>query len=107
MSQKKIALTTTGSKEEAQKIARALIERRLAACVNIVGPIESIYRWEAKVESAGEWLLLIKTTANAFAAVSAAITELHSYQLPECVQIPVEAGSENYLRWIEENMAGG
>jgi len=99
----KVVLTTCGSKEEAEKIAQALVERRLAACVNMVPAIESVYRWEGKVESATEWLLLIKTTAGRFEAVREAIREMHSYDLPECVMISIEGGSPEYLKWIEEN----
>ncbi len=104
MTDKRIVLTTAGSQEEAQKIALALVERRLAACVNIVGPIQSVYRWKGAVESAPEHLLIIKTTAAAFARVRDAIRELHSYELPECVMLPIEAGSEEYLRWIAESV---
>jgi periplasmic divalent cation tolerance protein len=104
MSDKKIVLTTVGSREEGQKMARALVERRLAACVNVAGPMDSVYRWKGEVESATEWLLLIKTTAGQFERVRAAIQELHSYELPECVEIAIEAGSEEYLRWIGENV---
>src|SRR5437660_7827588 len=84
MTDKKLVLSTAGSKEEAQKIARALVERLLAACVNIVA-VESIYRWEGEVEQAQEWLLVIKTTDEAFDRVRAAIKELHSYEVPECI----------------------
>src|SRR5437879_10519315 len=84
MTDKKLVLSTAGSKEEAQKIARALVERMLAACVNIVA-VESIYRWEGEVEQAQEWLLVIKTTDEAFERVRDAITELHSYEVPECI----------------------
>jgi periplasmic divalent cation tolerance protein len=104
MDEKKIVLTTAGSKEEAQRIAHALVERRLAACVNLAGPVESIYRWKGEIENAEEWLLLIKTTASAFPGVRDAIRELHSYELPECVQIPIETGSPDYLNWIQENV---
>lgn len=104
MDSKKIVLTTAGSHEEARQIARALVERRLAACVNLVGPIESIYRWKEEVETAPEWLLLIKTTAGAFENVRDAIRELHSYELPECIEIPIEAGSAEYLHWMEQNV---
>jgi periplasmic divalent cation tolerance protein len=107
MDEKKIVLTAAGSKEEAQEIARALVERRLAACVNLVGPVQSIYRWKDAIENAEEWLLLIKTTAAAFPAVCDTIRELHSYELPECVQIPIEAGSADYLEWIQKNVGGG
>ena len=106
MSDKKIVLTTTGSREEAGKIAHALVERRLAACVNIVGPIHSVYRWQGKVESAPEHLLLIKTTAARFDAVAKAIRELHSYELPECIALPIERGSAEYLEWIDQSVAG-
>jgi periplasmic divalent cation tolerance protein len=104
MSDKKIVLTTAGSREEAEKIAHALVERRLAACVNIVGPIQSVYRWQGKVESAPEHLLLVKTMAVQFDAVAKAIGELHSYDLPECIQLPIEGGSAEYLEWIEQSL---
>ena len=106
MSDKKIVFTTAGSREEAEKIAQALLERRLAACVNILGPIHSVYRWQGKVETAAEHLLLIKTTAAMFDSVARAIRELHSYELPECIQVAIEAGSEEYLKWIEESVVG-
>ena len=104
MTRAKIVVTTCGSVEEAQKIARELVERRVAACVNIVSPIQSVYRWQGKVESATEWLLLIKTTAEKFDAVRDAIGELHSYDLPECIMVSIEGGSPEYLKWIEENI---
>ncbi len=104
MTPKRIVLTTCGSKDEAQRIAHELVERHLAACVNIAGPIASVYRWKGEVESAEEWLLLIKTTVEAFERVGAAIRELHSYELPECVQLAIEKGSSEYLDWIGENV---
>lgn len=100
----RVVLTTAGSQEEAQKIAHALVERKLAACVNIVPRIESVYRWQGKVESATEWLLIVKTTAEAFPSVRDAIKELHSYDLPECVMLEIADGSEAYLGWIGENI---
>ena len=102
--EKRIVLTTAGSREEAQRIARALVDRQLAACVNLLGPIESIYRWKGQVEEAQEWLLLIKTTAAGFAAVRDAIRELHSYELPECIAIDITDGSPDYLRWLGEQV---
>ena len=104
MTDKQIVLSTAGSEDEARKIARSLIEQRLAACVNIVAGIESIYRWQNKIESSREWLLLIKTTAEQFRAVQAAIRELHSYDLPECVAISIHDGSAEYLNWIAESV---
>jgi periplasmic divalent cation tolerance protein len=104
MTDKRIVLSTAASEEEAQKIARHLVEKQLAACVNIVPRIASIYRWQGKVESSQEWLLLIKTTAERFPAVRDAVRELHSYELPECIAISVEDGSADYLQWIEDSM---
>jgi periplasmic divalent cation tolerance protein len=101
----RIVLTTASSEEEARKIAHALVERRLAACVNIVPHVESIYRWQGKVETAKEWLLLIKTQADLFKRVCDAVKGQHSYDLPECVMLEVAAGSEAYLNWIAENVS--
>jgi periplasmic divalent cation tolerance protein len=99
-----LVLTTAGSEEEARKIARTLVEHRLAACVNIVPHVQSVYRWKETVEEAVEWLLVIKSTAGAFARVREAIAELHSYQLPECLCVGIEDGSTGYLNWIEESV---
>ena len=106
MTDKRLVLTTAGSQQEAHRIAHELVERRLAACVNIVAPVQSIYRWQGKVESSEEWLLLIKTTTGMFSALSQAIHELHSYDVPECIAMSIEEGSENYLNWIGESVAG-
>jgi periplasmic divalent cation tolerance protein len=95
-----IVLTTAGSADEARKIARALVERRLAACVNIVPQIESVYRWQGKIESASELLLVIKTDAGAFEGVRATLEALHSYEIPECVMFSVDEGEQEYLDWI-------
>ena len=105
MTDKRLVLTTAGSAEEARKIARHIMEQRLAACVNIVPKIESVYRWQGKVESSAEWLLLIKTTVEKFPSVRNSIRELHSYDLPECIAIAVEDGSEEYLDWIADSVA--
>ena len=104
MTDKRVVLTTCGSLEEARKIAHALIERRLAACVNIVSQVESVYRWQDKVETAAEWLLVIKTTEGAFARLRDALHELHSYETPECIAIGIEDGSAAYLEWIGESV---
>ena len=106
MTDKRIVLSTAGSEEEARKMANHLVESRLAACVNIVLHVESIYRWEGKVESGREWLLIIKTSAELFPAVRDAIRELHSYELPECIAIDVEDGSTEYLEWLGDSMNG-
>src|SRR5438552_16910281 len=104
MTDKRIVLTTAGSEEEARKIAQHLVEHRLAACVNIVPQVESIYRWQGKVESSREWLLVVKSTAVKFATVRDAIRELHSYDLPECIAISIEEGSPQYLQWLAESV---
>lgn len=104
MTDKRIVLSTAGSEDEARKIAHHLVEQRLAACVNIIPRIESVYRWEGKVESNREYLLLIKTSSTMFPEVRDAILELHSYELPECVEIAVEDGSSEYLQWMEESL---
>jgi len=104
MTDKRIVLTTASSEEEAAKIAHQLVERRLAACVNIVPRVESIYRWQGKVESAEEWLLIVKTTAERFPAVRDAIRELHSYELPECIALTVDDGSLPYLNWLGDSV---
>jgi len=98
-----VVLVTTGSEEEAEKIARNLVEGQLAACVNIVSPIRSIYRWEGKVTDDKEWLLLIKTRESLFPQVEKRVKELHSYQVPEVVALPIVAGSQAYLRWVKES----
>jgi periplasmic divalent cation tolerance protein len=104
MTDKRIVLTTAGSEGEAHKIARHLVENRLAACVNIVPQVESIYRWQGKVDSSGEWLLLVKTTEERIPAVRDAIRELHSYELPECIVLHIEDGSSDYLQWLADSV---
>lgn len=104
MTDHKLVLTTAGSQEEAGKIARALVERRLAACVNIIPQVASVFRWHGKVEEAEEHLLLIKTTSAMFGRVREAIQELHSYDLPECICLSMEDGSTAYLEWIADSV---
>jgi len=104
MTDKRIVLCTAGSEDEAHKIARHLVERQLAACVNIVPQVESIYRWQGKVESSREWLLLIKTSAEQFPAIRDAIQELHSYELSECIAVSIEEGSSEYLDWLADSL---
>ena len=103
MTDKKIVLTTAGSADEARRIAEALVERKLAACVNIVPKITSIYRWKEKVEEAEEWMLVIKTGV-AFEKVRDAIQEMHAYELPECLAIAIEDGSPEYLKWLADSV---
>jgi periplasmic divalent cation tolerance protein len=104
MTDKTIVLTNTGSQTEARHIARALVERKLAASVNIVSGVESTYWWKGKMETTPEWMLLIKTVRANFEQVRDAIRELHSYDLPECVEISIVDGGKEYLNWIAESV---
>jgi periplasmic divalent cation tolerance protein len=104
MTNKLLVLTTAGSEAEASKIALALVERHLAGCVNIVPRIRSVYRWQGKVEQAEECLLVIKTGNAREGQVRTAIRELHSYDLPECIAIPIESGSAEYLEWLADSV---
>lgn len=97
-------LTTVGSEEEAGRLAALLVERRLAACVQVVGPIVSRYRWQGAIEEEREWQCLAKTTRAAYEAIEAAIREAHSYDEPEIIATPIVAGSAGYLAWIADNV---
>ena len=103
MSEPIIAVVTCGSEEEALKIANALVESRLAACVNLVAPIRSIYRWEERIWDEKEWLLIIKTQKDRFEDLEKKVKSLHSYSVPEIVSLPIVEGSSSYLNWITEN----
>jgi periplasmic divalent cation tolerance protein len=100
-----LVFTTASSEAEAATIARGLVERRLAACVSASSPIRSTYRWKGAIAVDEERMLVVKTTRARFAAVADAIRALHSYENPEIVQVPIEAGSEPYLAWIRESVA--
>jgi periplasmic divalent cation tolerance protein len=102
-----VVLTTAASEEVAARLADALVSRRLAACVNVVPGIVSTYRWEGKVATDPERLLLIKTTTARLGQVETLIGELHDYDLPEVIVLPVLGGSEAYLGWIEASTAEG
>lgn len=105
MTDKIIVLVTCGSQKEARQIARALVDARLAACVNVMqAPIESIYRWKGKVETAREFLLVIKSSRKRFAALEKEVRRLHSYDVPEIVALPIERGSRPYLAWIGDSV---
>jgi periplasmic divalent cation tolerance protein len=100
-----VVLVTCANTAEAKRIARAVVEERLAACVNILpGAVTSIYRWKGKVETARERLLIIKTSRKRLAKVQATVERLHSYEVPEFIALPILAGSRAYLDWLEENV---
>lgn len=99
--------STFGSKEEAQRVARALVEGRLAACAQVAGPISSIYWWQGSIEEAEEWLCIAKTTSENYAKVEETIRRLHSYEVPEILATPVAAGSADYLRWLRQELRQG
>jgi len=99
----RLVLSTAGSRDEAERIAHALVDAQLAACVNIVPGLHSIYRWQGNVESADEVLLLIKTTADNLERVESALRAAHSYDVPEFLVLTPESASEPYLRWLLES----
>ena len=105
MTDKVVVLVTCESAKEARLIARALVERRLAACGSILeAPARSIYWWKGKVESAKEHLLIIKTSRRRLRALEAEVTRLHTYDVPEIIALPIAAGSVDYLKWLSESV---
>ena len=96
-----VVLVTVGSEQEAETIATALLEERLAACVNVTSPVRSLYRWEGRIADDREWQMVIKTQARLFEALSARVRALHSYDLPEIIALPVLAGTTDYVDWIQ------
>jgi periplasmic divalent cation tolerance protein len=103
----RVVLVTCATLEEARKIARGVVEKRLAACVNIVThAVESFYRWEGKLENSSEYLLIMKTSEGRLAELQKEVMELHSYDTPEFVVLPIVAGSEEYLGWLGESLDG-
>ena len=101
MTDKIVVLTTCDSEMLAEQLARHLVEHRLAACVNILPRARSVYRWQEKIEDAGEWVLLIKSRRDLFAALRAEIQKLHTYEVPEVIALPIVDGSDAYLGWLD------
>jgi periplasmic divalent cation tolerance protein len=99
-----VVLSTVGGAEDAERIGRALVERGLAACVNVLPAVTSIYRWKGKVEREEERLLLIKTRADRFAALERALVSLHPYEVPEVIALPIADGHRPYLDWLDESV---
>ncbi len=100
MTDKIVVLSTCESAEQAEKLARALVEQRLAACVNIIPGMRSVYRWKGAIEDTGEFLLLIKSRRDLFDQMRLEIEKQHSYEVPEVIALPIVEGAENYLEWL-------
>ena len=99
--------TTVPTEQLAQQIAEALVDNCLAACVQVQGPIQSVYRWQGKVEQATEWLCQAKTRRDLLPQIEKMIGQLHEYECPEIIAVPIVAGSEPYLKWLEEELRDG
>ncbi|MEM2946539.1 MAG: divalent-cation tolerance protein CutA [Thermoproteota archaeon] len=97
-------LTTTGGREEAEKIARILLERRLAGCVQVLGPVSSLYWWKGRIEEAEEWLCIIKSREDLYEELEKTIRENHSYEVPEIITMPIVSGSRSYLEWMSKEL---
>lgn len=97
-----VVLTTTEKKKDAERIAESLVEKKLAACVQVLGPINSVYKWKGKIEKAEEWLCLIKSRKSIYSEIEKAIRLIHPYEVPEIIALPVVAGSADFLSWLGE-----
>ena len=97
--------TTTESKEDAEKISRAVLGKRLAACTQIIGPIKSIYWWKEKIEEAEEWLCIMKSLNDLYEQLEKVIKEIHPYEVPEILALPVVAGNQGYLEWLNKELS--
>ena len=106
MTDKIVVLSTCAVESDAERIARALVDGRLAACVNVVPGVRSFYHWKGKTESSEEYLLIVKTSRDLFGALRAEMEKLHPYEVPELLALPVVAGAEDYLSWLQSNLRG-
>ena len=105
MTDKIVVLTTCDSEQQAIELARALVEQRVAACVNILPGARSVYRWKDEIEDAAEWLLVIKSRRDLFPTLRAAVEKLHTYEIPELIAMPLVEGSEPYLAWLDRELS--
>lgn len=104
MTDKIVVINTCGSAEEAETLARTLIDQRLAACVTVISPAKSFYRWNGAVTNSVEWLLLIKTSRPLFARLQTLLQSSHTYEVPEIIALPIVEGSSNYLSWLDSEL---
>jgi periplasmic divalent cation tolerance protein len=102
-----IVLVTAPNKEEAEKIAHSLLNERLIACANIIGPVHSLFWWQGKIDKAQEHLILMKTRKDLFSKLSEKVKSLHSYQVPEIIAIPIVEGFKPYMEWLESSLKNG
>jgi periplasmic divalent cation tolerance protein len=102
-----MAMTTVGNENDARKIAQSMVERRIVACVNVSGPVRSFYHWEGNLQDDSEYLLFMKTRVDLFPALETAINEIHPYDVPELIAVPIERGSAAYLGWMSEQIQLG
>jgi periplasmic divalent cation tolerance protein len=105
MTDKIVVLSTCGTTEEAEKIARRLVEKRLAACVNVIAGARSIYRWRGAIEDAPETLLIIKSSRDLFDRLRAEVEKAHSYETPEVIALAIVDGAEGYMRWLDHELS--
>mgnify|MGYP006203813015 FL=1 len=101
------AYTTVDSRGKAVDLARALVQNRHVACVNIIGPVESVYEWQGRVEQVAEWMLMMKCSDDQCEGLKAAVADLHDYDVHELIMLPIEDGHAPYLQWIQSQLAGG
>jgi periplasmic divalent cation tolerance protein len=106
MTDKIVVLTTCAAKADAERMARALVDGRLAACVSVVPGVRSFYHWKGATETGEEFLLIVKTSRDLFGALQAEMEKIHPYEVPELLALPVVAGAENYLSWLQSNLRG-
>lgn len=104
MTDKIVVLSTCDSAEEAAKLARHLVEKRLAACVNVIPGARSVYRWKDNIEEASEWVLLIKSSRSLFPQLRSELAKLHSYDVPEMIAVSIVDGADSYLRWLDREL---
>jgi periplasmic divalent cation tolerance protein len=106
VSERLIVLITAGSHDEAERIARTLVAKMLAACVNVIPGVTSVYRWEGEIQSDQEWLLVVKSQRDVLNELVECVQGLHSYDVPEIIALPLVGGSDAYLRWLDQEVHG-